>query len=153
MRPEAPWRVGVATCGGVGYSPWAPGTAGSIPGAALAWGLVQLGGQAALLAGIAAVAALGWWSAGAAARALGSDDPGPVVIDEVAGQMLALAFVPVSAATIGLGFLLFRLFDVIKPPPLRRLESLPGASGIMLDDLAAAVYANLILQIVARGWA
>ncbi|PYV12225.1 MAG: hypothetical protein DMG07_17560 [Acidobacteria bacterium] len=77
-------------------------------------------------------------------------DPSVVVADEVAGQLLAFLFVPIGLVNLVLGTLLFRLFDIWKPFPIRRLERLPGGVGIMADDLLAGIYANLVLQLVTR---
>jgi phosphatidylglycerophosphatase A len=139
----------LATSFGVGYAPFAPGTFGSLPGLAAAALLTRLGGTPALVAGMLVVAAVGFLVAGGAARALGSSDPGPVVIDEVAGQMLTLVLVPANAAALALGFFLFRALDVLKPYPANRLERLPGGAGIMADDLAAGAYAALLLRAAA----
>ena len=81
------------------------------------------------------------------ARESGIKDPGFVVIDEVAGQMIALIGVPVHWKYLLAGFILFRSFDIVKPFPLRRLESLPGGTGIMMDDVGAGLYALVLLQI------
>jgi phosphatidylglycerophosphatase A len=81
------------------------------------------------------------------ARESGIKDPGFVVIDEVAGQMIALIAVPVNWKYMLAGFILFRSFDIVKPFPLRRLESLPGGTGIMMDDVGAGLYALVLLQI------
>jgi phosphatidylglycerophosphatase A len=142
----------VATAGGAGYFPFAPGTVGSAVGVALYAALWLTGGWPVALAGFVVATALGYWSAGIAEAHLARRDPGPVVIDEVAGQMLSLLFVPLAAGTALAGFLLFRLFDIVKPFPCRRLEKLPGGSGIMTDDLMAGIYANLVLQALVR-WA
>lgn len=152
MSPREPGAASrlqllIATGGGFGYSPFAPGTAGSIPGVLLAWGLWHLGGSLAVLLGLAVAIPLGLWAAEAASRHFGAEDPGPVVIDEVAGQLVTLLFVTPTPLALVLGFLLFRVADVLKPFPARRLEDLPGGSGIMADDLAAGVYANLALQL------
>jgi phosphatidylglycerophosphatase A len=144
----------LATGLGAGYGPWIPGTFGSIVGLGAAW-LLALGGPATTVAGLTAIVALGVWAAGRAEAILGKHDPGPVVVDEIAGQVLALAFVPLTGRAMLVGFLLFRILDIVKPFPARRLESLPGGSGIMADDLAAGLYANLLLQGAAylfRGW-
>ncbi len=135
----------IATVGGVGYFPLLPGTAGSVVGLALSW--LLRGDPAHQAIGAAAVAGLGLWCAGPAARAMGKTDPGPIVIDEVAGMMVALAALPVTWELYLIGFVLFRFLDVLKPPPLRQLERLPGSWGIMLDDLAAGLAANLILRL------
>ena len=81
------------------------------------------------------------------ARESGIKDPGFVVIDEVAGQMIALIGVPVHWKYLLAGFILFRSFDIVKPFPLRRLEALPGGTGIMMDDVGAGLYALVLLQI------
>ncbi len=143
-------RTFIATGLGSGRVPVAPGTAGSAVAVGLFW--------AATLPGVAwlpplvfvVLVAAGWWSAGPVARRLGQKDPGMIVIDEFAGQFLALLMLPRSWLVWGTGFLLFRLFDIVKPPPARRLERLPGATGIMADDLVAGLYANLVLQLAVR---
>ncbi|HEY2117184.1 MAG TPA: phosphatidylglycerophosphatase A [Candidatus Angelobacter sp.] len=81
------------------------------------------------------------------ARESGIKDPGFVVIDEVAGQMIALIAVPMNWKYMLAGFILFRSFDIVKPFPLRRLEALPGGTGIMMDDVGAGLYALVLLQI------
>ncbi|OFW16987.1 MAG: hypothetical protein A3F70_17580 [Acidobacteria bacterium RIFCSPLOWO2_12_FULL_67_14] len=136
----------IATCGYVGYAPVAPGTFGSAAGLALFWA-VRSGGVPALEAAvIAAVLLAGTWSASAAERQLGVPDPGPVVIDEVAGMLITLAFIPVNTAGALLGFFLFRLLDIVKPWPARGFERLPGGLGVMADDVMAGVYGNLVMR-------
>jgi phosphatidylglycerophosphatase A len=90
---------------------------------------------------------VGIWSAGVAERSMGKD-PGPVVIDEVLGMLVTLAFLDVNPIGALVGFFLFRVLDVVKPYPADRLEHLHGGAGIMLDDLMAGVYCNLILRMV-----
>ncbi len=142
--------LAVATVLGVGRAPVAPGTAGSVPGVALAFGLAAAAGPWAAAAGLVVVAVIGTWAADAVSRGLGHPDPGVVVVDEVAGQMLTLLFVPLTWQVAALGFLLFRVFDILKPYPAGALERLPGGAGIMADDLAAGIYGNLLLQVVIR---
>jgi len=157
MPPEAGTRVYAdprhwLACGfGIGLAPIAPGTFGSLPGLLLAWALVRLGGQVALAAGIVVVAVAGTWSAHALSTRLGLKDPGVIVVDEIAGQMLTLLGIGMTGSVLAAGFVLFRAFDVLKPPPARQLEALPGGFGIMADDLAAGVYANIALR-VALSW-
>jgi len=148
MRRDA--RFWIATGLGSGLVPLAPGTAGSAVAVGLFW-LTSRGG-ALWVPAVVFVALLlaGFWSATSAARSLGRKDPGAIVIDEFAGQFLALLALPVSWPVLAAGFVLFRLFDIIKPPPARRLEALPGAAGIMADDLVAGLYANLLLQVAVR---
>ena len=141
--------VFIATFGYVGFFPLAPGTAGSIAALAL-YALVRWAGTPALeLAVIIAVFAIGIWASTRTERALARKDPGPVVIDEVLGMLITLAFLPLSTAGVIAGFLIFRLLDVIKPFPAGRLEHLPAGLGIMADDAMAGVYAHLILRIAA----
>ena len=139
-------------CGfGIGLAPVAPGTFGSLPGLLLAWLLVRVGGQTALALGIVAVVLAGTWAAHALSARLGLKDPGVIVVDEIAGQMLTLLGVAMSGSVRAAAFVLFRAFDILKPPPARQLEALPGGFGIMADDLAAGAYANVALR-VALTW-
>jgi phosphatidylglycerophosphatase A len=139
----------LATGFGAGYGPIAPGTWGSVPGLAFAWGLDRFAGRWAVVGGAFFFALAGVWAAGRAEVLLGEKDPGRVVVDEIAGQMVALLFLPVTARLLLGAFLLFRVLDVLKPWPAHRLEDLPGGSGIMADDLMVGLYANLILQALA----
>jgi phosphatidylglycerophosphatase A len=135
----------------VGYAPVAPGTLGSLLAAILLW-LVPFS-RAGLLCFFVAVTCAGAWAAHRAERLLGGKDPGPIVIDEVAGMTLAvLAFAP-TLPVLATGFLFFRLFDVVKPFPARASQRLPGGAGVMLDDLIAGLYALVavgLLRAVAR---
>lgn len=140
--------VFVATFGYVGYFPIAPGTAGSLA-ALLLYALVRwVGTPAVELVTIVAVLAVGIWAASGTERALNRKDPGPVVIDEVLGMLVTLAFIPVGWPAALTGFFLFRVFDVIKPFPADRLEKFHGGFGIMADDAMAGVYANLVLRVL-----
>ena len=144
--------VFIATFGYVGYFPIAPGTAGSIAALAL-YALVRwLGTPAAELVTIVAVAGVGVWAAHRTERALNLKDPGAVVIDEVLGMLMTLAFMPLSIGGIVAGFVLFRIFDVIKPFPAGRLEHLPGGFGIMADDAMAGVYGQIVMRIGIATW-
>ena len=136
----------LATGFGSGYGPIAPGTWGSIPGGLLTFGLDRWAGRWAVAAGAAFFAIAGVWAAGRAETLLGEKDPGPVVVDEIAGQMVTLMFLPSTLPVLVAGFFLFRVLDVLKPWPARRLESLPGGSGIMADDLTVGLYANLMIH-------
>jgi len=135
---------------GTGLSPWAPGTVGSFPGMLLFWLTLDLGLYVQL--GIAAVLiAAGIWLCGESARRIGVHDHGGIVWDEIAGMYVTLFLAPVSIAGFAGAFLLFRLFDIVKPWPIRDLDHrLRGGLGIMLDDLAAALYALILLALY--GW-
>jgi phosphatidylglycerophosphatase A len=164
--------LAIATCG-VGYLPIAPGTWGSL----LAVGLYflvrvslfryptdtpSLVGPYGFLAGelvvITGVTVIGIWAASRTERVLKVKDPQKVVVDEVAGQLMA--FLPLPLTRIGpwpvlvvIAFLLFRFFDIVKPYPARRLESLHGGLGIMADDLVAGAYAAIVVAVmVALRW-
>ena len=134
-----------ATGLGSGYSPFAPGTAGSAVGLLLWWPL-QRAPLVVQFAAIVVVSLLGIAAGGHVARRLGIEDPGLVVIDEVAGMWLTLFALPFTPITAVSGFVLFRILDVFKPPPARWLEGLPGGWGIMADDLMVAVYGNLLIR-------
>jgi phosphatidylglycerophosphatase A len=149
--------IWIATGLGAGYFPVAPGTAGSALGLALVVAFRQAPleplGLAICLAAITGLLfAVGVWSAGKAEKVFGRVDPGQVVIDEVAGQILTFVATP-RLTWIGLiaGFLLFRGFDIVKPFPARRAERFPGGWGIMLDDLVAGLYSMMAL-VILRHW-
>ena len=140
----------VATCCGIGYWPWGPGTVASLAAVAIAV-LLQgfLGtGRTTLPIFIAVLFGPGVWAATRTARLVKAKDPGIVVIDEVLGQWVTLlgATVFVWKSLLG-AFLLFRVFDIWKPWPIRNLEKLPEGFGIVADDIAAGIYAALILYI------
>ena len=175
--PKDYLAVAIATCG-VGYLPLAPGTWGSLVGIgvyALVRGAamkfffdagagrnfnllhVYYGVIAIELVAIFAISLAGTWAASRTEKLSGKKDPGKVVIDEVAGQFIALIPVPfvLEAAwwTAILAFILFRFFDIVKPYPARRLESLEAGLGIMADDIVAGVYAAIVVALaVVISW-
>jgi phosphatidylglycerophosphatase A len=142
----------LATVCGCGYFPIGPGTVGSAAGIAIALLMQYFGaGRLALLITTAAVFPVAVWSATRAARAFGRKDPGHVVIDEVLGQWITLLGAAVwTWKTAIAAFVLFRIFDILKPQPVRAAESLPEGLGIVTDDLLAGGYAALILYIGTR---
>jgi len=147
--------VAVATCGGVGYAPVAPGTFGSAAGLLVFWALRAAGSAPLEAAVIVALFLAGVWGGSVAERHFGRTDPGHVVIDEVVGMLVTLAFVPVGPGGILAGFFIFRALDIVKPWPARRFERLHGGLGIMADDVMAGVYGNLVLRgllLVAPAW-
>jgi len=141
----------VATGFGSGYSPFAPGTAGSLVGLVL---FLPLAGLAwpVQLAATAVLTLVGVFAAGRVARVVERKDPGLVVVDEVAGQWITFLALPVTPVTALAGFLLFRVMDIVKPWPARDLERLPGGLGIMADDVAAGIYAHLLLRAGLAVW-
>ena len=141
--------VFVATVAYCGYFPIAPGTAGSAAGLVVYSLLVWWTRSPIVeLALIAATFAAGTWAASHAERYFGGIDPGQVVIDEVLGMLITLAFIPAGWAAMLVGFVLFRVFDVIKPYPANRLEKFHGGFGVMADDAMAGVYANIALRVL-----
>ena len=128
----------LATTAYVGYAPVAPGTFGSAAGLAVFYAVRTWGTPQLELLVIALVLVLGVWSAHVAEGVLGKD-PGPVVIDEVAGMLMTLALLPVSLPGAIAGFLVFRVLDIVKPWPAGRFEALPGGFGIMADDAMAGI--------------
>ena len=147
--------VFVATVGYCGYSPFAPGTVGSAAGL-LFYLLIWWTGSTLVEVGlIVALFGAGVWAGTTAERYFGGVDPGPIVLDEVVGMLITLAFIPVGWSGAVAGFFLFRLFDVLKPYPAGRFEQLHGGLGMMADDAMAAVYANLALRFtiwLLPGW-
>jgi phosphatidylglycerophosphatase A len=166
------FALALATCG-VGLIPVAPGTWGSAVGVVLYLGLGRLTGRVfdfsvergldlapqqfqgilttVLLLAILIIMLAGTWAATRAERLLGKKDPGAVVVDEVAGQLITFLFVPWLTTwtwTVVAGFVAFRLFDIWKPYPVRRLEGLGGGLGIMADDMLAGFYAAASMSLL-----
>ena len=145
---------GLASGGGVGFAPVAPGTFGALLGLGLGAALLA-GGHLAVLLGVLAVSAAGVWAIGRAGA--GDADPGWVVIDEVAGQMIALLALPrLSLPGLLLAFGLFRLFDIAKPGPIGWADRRHDAWGVMADDWIAGLFAALTILalglLTRRGW-
>ena len=145
--------LAIATVG-VGYLPLIPGTFGSMVGAGI---FLLLRSWPLQLAFIPVVTVLGVWAASQTERILGRKDPGMVVVDEVAGQMIAM--LPLSLLVTGpwlvwviVSFNLFRLFDIFKPYPAGRLEHLHGGFGIMADDVVAGIYAAIVTTILIKAF-
>lgn len=138
--------IALATALGAGFAPKAPGTFGSAVGLLL-WWLLPASPVVQFVA-IVVVFAAGAWSGSVAERHFGKSDPGQVVIDEVLGQLITMWMNPVGWGGALLGFLLFRLMDIVKPYPANRLEALHGGLGIMADDAMAGIYANFALRLL-----
>ena len=139
--------LALATVGGAGFFPFAPGTIGSAVGVVV-YLLTRSWPTSWQLGLLAAVIVAGTWAANEAAIHFSTEDPGAVVIDEVAGQLLTCFALGPGLWGIAAGFVLFRIFDIVKPWPAGRFERLPGGIGIMADDLMAGLYANLVLRLL-----
>ena len=146
-------RLGVilATVGGAGFFPIAPGTVGSAVGVGV-YLLTRHWPWAWQLGLLAAIILIGVWASGVTAAALNREDPGPVVIDEVAGQLVTLFLTGVGPTGAIIGFFVFRIFDIIKPWPARQLEDLPGGVGIVADDVMAGVYGWVVVTGILLWW-
>lgn len=134
----------IATGAYVGYIPPAPGTLGSLLGLFLLWPLGP--GMAQILVTLLLVG-VGFAVAGQAAKVMEARDPPAIIIDEIAGIAVATALLPARLAVWAVAFVLFRVFDIVKPFPARQVEGLSGALGIVADDLIAGVYANLLVRL------
>ena len=144
--------LAIATALGAGYSPVAPGTAGSAVALLVLW-LVPFS-TTGLVVFFLAVTFFGTWAAEVVERAGDRKDPGVIVIDEVAGMTLSVLLLPLTVPVLLAGFVLFRIFDVVKPFPANRAQALPGGVGVMIDDLIAGAYALVILLALRAltGW-
>jgi phosphatidylglycerophosphatase A len=146
-RSDAPLLVRFIASGGFsGYSPIVPGTAGSLVGLAL-YAIPAMQNPITLSIISIIVFFIGVATASEMEKRHGPD-PSVVVIDEIVGMWLSLLFLPVNVSVSIVAFVLFRILDTIKPPPIRKLELVPGGWGIMLDDVGAAVYTNLIVRLL-----
>ena len=146
-RPPWSARRLIYTGLGLGLAPKAPGTFGTILGLPLYWLFYHLGWPLYLL-GLSAIFAVGWWASMKAEADLGRHDAPEVVIDEVAGYLTTMFLVPLSLSAMVLGFLFFRLFDILKPWPVSWADQkVPGAFGVMLDDILAGIYACLSVHL------
>ncbi len=139
----------IATCGPIGEMPVAPGTFGSLVAVPLI--VLTTGHSILFFLTLVVLIVIGIWSSSVAVRDFGQQDPGNVVIDEVCGMMISFLLVPsVDWKVLIAGFIGFRFFDIVKPLPIRLFERFPSGYGIVLDDLAAGLYTNLILQVLTR---
>lgn len=151
-RKAPAWASRIATVFGIGYLKPGPGTWGSLA-AVLMWavlgGQLPPGARACVCAGAAlAVILIGIPAATAVSRACRGKDPQFVVIDEVAGQLITLIAAPIAWKSFIAGFILFRVFDILKPPPVRQLERLPEGAGIVLDDVGAGIYGVAVMHLL-----
>ena len=152
LRPAPRLALVIATALGAGYSPIAPGTAGSAVAVLILW-LVPFS-RLGLVVFFLAVTFFGTWAAQVVEAAAARKDPGTIVIDEVAGMTLSVLLLPLTIPVLAAAFVLFRIFDVVKPFPANRAQALPGGVGVMIDDLIAGAYALVVLLAVRAltGW-
>ena len=140
---------------GAGLSPAAPGTVGTLVTIPLAMLLRAVSNDVGYLASVAVVFAVGVWASARTARDLGVADHGGIVIDEIAAFLLMLFFVGNDLAGVAYAFLLFRLFDIVKPPPIGMIDQrMKGGLGVMVDDIVAALFALIVYALTVRltGW-
>ena len=139
----------LATGFGAGYLPITPGSWASLGALPIAWAIVRTCGVSGLAAAVGLAFAVGWWAAATVTKVCATEDPGAIVIDEVAGQWLVLVATPLDPLAYAVALLMFRIFDIWKPWPVRWADRhVQGGMGIMLDDFLAAVYAVLVLSIL-----
>ena len=130
----------------LGYLPVASGTVGSLLGVAIWYGVK--GSTGLHLITIALLFLIAIWAAEKGEKLFGSKDSSKIVIDEIAGFLPVMFLIPFNMLYLGMGFLIYRLFDILKPFPARRCEKMPGGWGVVMDDMIAGIYTNLILRLV-----
>jgi len=132
----------------VGKVPFAPGTFGSLLGIPLYYLLSKVELWQLLIVTLLFIV-FAIWIANAAEKILGKKDPGSIVIDEIAGQLVTFIGIPLSPFTAVTGFILFRIFDIWKPYPIRAMErKIPGGAGVVMDDVIAGIYGNIALRVI-----
>ncbi len=136
----------LATLFFVGYAPFAPGTLASLLGAGLY--LLIRNNTFFYLTLTVVLLVLGFWASGRAEKSFRRKDPPQIVIDEFSSVLLVYMFVPFSVKFLIMGLVFFRIFDIFKITPVKKLQALPAGWGIMLDDIAAAIFANILLQVI-----
>lgn len=155
MKPSDYLALSIATCG-VGYLPLMPGTFGSLLAVAIFLLLAKIATGSLLVAVVVVLILVsivaGIWAGTRTEQLFGRKDPGRIVVDEVAGQFIALfpltLFTRWSTAAVIVSLILFRFFDIVKPYPANRLQDLNGGAGVMFDDLVAGVYAGVIVLVI-----
>ncbi|MGH7884461.1 MAG: phosphatidylglycerophosphatase A family protein [Thermodesulfobacteriota bacterium] len=136
----------------LGKSPFAPGTVGTFGAIALYYLLIQPGSLIFYSFFTFLFIIISFYVSNRSIEILGEDDPGEIVIDEVCGFLVSMFMIPFGLTNIILGFFLFRFFDILKPYPVRKFERLPKGYGVVMDDVAAGVYTNIILHIINYFW-
>jgi len=142
------FSVTLATCFGLGYFPFMPGTVGAFVGA----GIYALTASNLITHTITLLlfVIVGLFVSDKAERIMRTTDPKPVIIDDLTGMLVAFYMIPNTPTCLIIAFILFRVFDIFKPFPIGRIEKMHGGKGIMLDDIVAGLYANIVVQILAR---
>ena len=136
---------------GAGLAPFAPGTFGTLVAIPIALVLDRYTGDAGFAVAIVVLFVIGAWASAVTGRALGVPDHGSIVIDEIVAFLIVLFFAGLTPLRIAFAFLLFRFFDIVKPPPIRQLDAaMKNGVGVMLDDILAAGYALLVFALAAR---
>ena len=138
----------ISSCFFLGYFPFMSGTLASLAGVGL-YLLIKDNSQLYIASGLI-ITVLGFLTCGKAEDIFGKKDSRKIVIDELAGMLIALYLLPFKLSYVIAAFIIFRILDIFKPYPLRRIENLAGSRGVMLDDIGAAVYTNIIMQIIVR---
>ena len=139
----------IATWFGVGLSKFAPGTCGSLAALPLAWVIFEFGNSSGLIIAVITTLLIGIWATNCYCETIEDKDPPQVVVDEVAGQILAVAFIPASISNYLIGFIIFRFFDIFKPWPIRWIdENIKGGVGVMMDDILAGIFSAAILCLI-----
>ncbi len=138
-----------ATGLGLGYIPKLPGTAGSVLGIVLVWIFAPLS-FGLYLSVVVTLTIIAIWISDQAEGIFQEKDSQKIVIDEVVGVLVTFIAVPLTGLTAVIGFVLFRFFDIVKPPPIRQSQKLKGGLGVVIDDVAAGVFANIVLQVLIR---
>jgi phosphatidylglycerophosphatase A len=139
----------IATFFCAGYFPYAPGTVGTLAAVPL-YCVISFLPYYLYIPFTVLFIILSVWASGIAESIFGEKDPGYIVADEVSGFLVTMILVPLTLTNVVIGFFLFRFFDIVKPPPSRQSERLEGGLGVVMDDVAAGVYANILLQIISR---
>jgi len=134
----------ISTLGPLGYIPWAPGTAGSL--ISFVFLIIFRPPLWAHITIAISITALGVWASGEAEKRFSKKDPKNIIIDEASGYLIAMVFLPNTMGYYIASFILFRVLDILKPSPIRRLQGLRGGIGVMLDDVVAGVLTNIILE-------
>lgn len=148
LKPVEKIKIMISTFFFAGYSPVIPGTVGTAAGLIIYLPLARWAPLPVYIAVLLLTVAAGVWASGFAEKFYGRKDPSEAVIDEVAGFLLAMLFLTPGVYNIIAGFILFRVLDIIKPPPVRYFERMRGGVGIMADDLVAALYTNLAMHLL-----